>query len=203
MLDHRLRAVLDPALDTAGQALAKRGIGADQVTLIGTAFGLAAACFIAFEAYWTGLLLIAMNRIADGLDGAVARATRKTDRGGYLDITLDFVFYAAIPLCFAIADTPKNALAAACLLAAFLANGVAFMAFALMAERRGLATDAQGPKAFYYMTGIAEGTETIAVFVAMCLWPAYFPWLAIAFALMCFLSAIARIVRAWQVLGER
>jgi len=74
------------------------------------------------------------------LDGAIARATTRTDHSGFLDIALDFVVYSAIPLAFAIYDAHANALAAAFLLASFLANGSTFLAFSIMAEQRGFTT---------------------------------------------------------------
>jgi len=84
----------------------------------GLAVGWAAAIAIAMHAFWLGAALILVSRLLDGLDGAVARATTPTDRGGFLDITLDFLFYASIPLAFAVARPDANALAAAVLLAA-------------------------------------------------------------------------------------
>ncbi len=202
MLDQRMRSLIDPPLDVTGRALAARGITADGVTLVGFAFGAAAAVFIAVGAYGAGLGLIVLNRLADGLDGAVARATRKTDRGGFLDIGLDFAFYAGVPLAFAVADPAANALAAASLLAAFVVNGAIFLAFALMADRRGLTTRAQGEKSLYYLAGLAEGTETIAAFIAMCVWPGAFAWIAYAFALLCVASVAARLVLGWRVLTD-
>ncbi|WP_075214924.1 CDP-alcohol phosphatidyltransferase family protein [Mongoliimonas terrestris] len=194
MLDAALRRLIDPPLDRAGRWLSARGIGADAITLAGFALGVAAAAAIAVGYPLVAVLLIALNRIADGLDGAVARATARTDRGGYLDITLDFTVYALVPLAFAVADPARNALAAAALLAAFYVNGAAFLAFAAMAEKRGLSTRAQGEKSLYYLAGLAEGAETIAVFALMCLWPAGFPLLATAFAALTAASAAARIV---------
>ena len=202
MLDAKLRPWIDPALGLAGRWLSERGIQADQVTVAGFAVGMAAATAIATGAFTLGLALIALNRIADGLDGAVARVRAPTDRGGFLDLALDFIFYAAIPLAFAIADPVRNALPAAFLLAAFLANGAAFLAFAIVASKRGLATSAQGLKSIYYVAGLAEGSETIAIFVAFCLWPAAFPWLAVAFAGLCAVSAAARVIAGWQVFWE-
>ena len=196
MFDSRIRPLIDPPLNTLGRGLARAGVTADAVTLGGFVLGLAAACAIGFGVYWLGFLLIALNRLADGLDGAVARATQKTDHGGYLDITLDFVFYGAIPLAFAVADPAANAVAAAALLASFYANGSAFLAFAISAEKLRLSTDAQGIKSFFYLGGIAEGTETIAVFLIMCLFPAWFAWIAWAFAAVCFVSAFARIAHS-------
>ena len=147
-----------------------------------------------------GLVLILSNRLADGLDGAIARATKPTDRGAFLDITFDFMFYASIPLAFALSDPARNALAAATLIASFLANGGAFLAYAIAAAKRGLATSAQGEKSMYYVTGLAEGGETIAVFCALCLWPDAFSWIAYVFSTLCMLSAIGRLLVGWRTL---
>ena len=202
MLDARLRPLIDRPLDAAGRWLAGRGIGADQVTLAGFVIGVGAAGAIAAGAFTTALLLIALNRLFDGLDGAVARATAKTDRGAFLDIALDFAFYAAVPLAFAIADPGRNALAAAFLLAAFLANGTAFLAFAVMAEKRGLTTYALGEKSLYYLSGLAEGTETIVFFLLVCFWPAAFSAGACLFAAVCLVSAAARLILGWRILSD-
>ncbi|MTI07264.1 CDP-alcohol phosphatidyltransferase family protein [Roseibium denhamense] len=193
MFDARLRPLIDPPLNRAGQLLARRGVSANAMTLGGFALGIAAAVSVAAGLFWLGFLLIALNRLADGLDGAIARHTDKTDSGGYLDITLDFVFYGAIPLAFAIHDPGANALAAAALLFSFYANGSAFLAFAVMAEKRGLSTDAQGQKSLFYISGLAEGAETIALFLLMALLPGWFPVLAWGFAAVCTVSAGARI----------
>ncbi len=194
MLDARLRPLINPSLNRMGRFLAGMGIRANTVTLTGFAIGMAAAVAIASGATLAGLVLMALNRFADGLDGAVARATRKTDLGGYLDITLDFFFYGAIPLAFAILDPANNALPATALLCSFYANGSAFLAFAIMAERKNLTTSAQGSKSLYYLGGLAEGTETITIFLLMALVPAAFPVLAWGFAALCFLSGGARVL---------
>lgn len=200
MFDARLRPFIDPPLNKAGAALARLGVTANSVTLVGFGLGIGAALAVVYGQFLAAFLLIAMNRIADGLDGAVARATRKTDLGGYLDIVLDFAFYGAIPFAFALHDPAQNALPAAALLLSFYANGSAFLCYAIMAQKRGIETRAQGVKSLYYLSGIAEGTETIALFLFFCLWPAGFPVLAWAFAAICFVSAAARIIAAAQTL---
>lgn len=205
MFDARLRPLIDPPLNRLGRMLADAGVSANTVTLAGFALGLGAALAIALGFFLTGFVLIGLNRIADGLDGAIARASRKTDLGGYLDITLDFFFYSAIPLAFALQDPAANALAAAALLASFYANGSAFLAFAIMAEKNRLSTAAQGSKSLYYIGGLAEGAETIALFLLMALLPGWFPVLAWGFAAVCFLSAGARVligVRALLLHGD-
>jgi phosphatidylglycerophosphate synthase len=200
MFDGLARRVIDPPLNAAGRRLAATGITADAVTSAGLVAGLGAAGAIALGAPLIGLALIGLSRLLDGLDGAVARASAKTDRGGYLDIVFDFIFYGAVPLAFAIAD-PAMALPAAVLLFAFYVNGASFLAYAIFAAKRGLETSQRGDKSLYFTAGLAEGTETIAVFVAMCLWPSGFAVLAYGFAAVCLVTAGARIglaVRAFN-----
>lgn len=201
MLDRAATALLKPALDRAAAALVRAGVGADAVTFTGFALGLAAAAAIAFGATGAGLALLLASRLCDGLDGAVARRTAPTDRGAFLDIALDFLFYASIPLGFALADPAANALAAAVLLAAFIGTGSSFLAFAVLAERRGLASTAYPTKGFYFLGGLTEATETLACFVAMCLWPQHFAMLAYGFAALCALTTVTRLVGGARRLG--
>jgi phosphatidylglycerophosphate synthase len=203
MLDRAALALVRPALDGAARVLAARGVRADAVTWVGFALGMAAAGAIAAGAPLGGLALIGLSRLADGLDGALARATRPTDRGAFLDITLDFIFYASVPLAFALAEPARNALPAAVLLAAFIGTGSSFLAYAVLAERRGLKSAAQPRKGLYYLGGLTEGTETFICFAAMCLWPAHFPLLAMGFAALCALTIATRVAIGWATLGER
>ncbi len=201
MLDGWARRRLDPAIGRLAAGLASAGVSANAVTLAAFATGALAAAAIAFEAYWLGLALIAISRLGDVLDGAVARIRGKTDYGGYLDIVLDFFFYGAVPVGFALADPAANAVAAAVLVLSFYVNGASFLAFAILAERRKLEGQARGEKSIFFTTGLAEATETIAVFAAACLWPAWFPALAWGFAAVCFYTALSRIVLAGRQFG--
>lgn len=196
MFDARLRPLIDPPLNAMGRALARMGIGANAVTLTGIVVALAAGLALARGWYGAGLGLIVLNRLLDGLDGAVARATRLSDFGGYLDIVGDFVFYTAVPLGFGLAD-PSARLAAMVLLAMFTLTGISFLAFATLAAKRGLETASHGRKSFFYNTGLAEGAETIAVFVAMALMPRHFAAIAYGFAALCVLTVIQRSLVAW------
>lgn len=197
MLDGAARRILDPGLEAAGRRLVAAGVGADAVTWAGFAIGIAAAGAIAREAYAIGLVLILVSRLCDGLDGAVARQAGKTDLGGYLDIVLDFAFYGLVPLAFVVAR-PENALAGAVLIFSFYANGASFLAFAIIAEKRGIEGEARGPKSLHFTTGLAEATETIFVFCLFCLWPSAFAPMAYFFAAICLLTAASRIALAMR-----
>ncbi len=198
MLDALMRRLIDPPLDRAAAALAARGVGADAVTAAAFVCGMGCAAAIAFGLDALALVLLALGRVGDGLDGAVARVTKRTDRGGFIDIVGDFAFYGAVPLAFALRDPAVNALPAAVLLFSFYVNGASFLAYAAIAARRGLETRKQGMKNIYFSAGLAEGTETIAVFAAMIVFPHAFVWLAAAFAVLCCVSATARVVIAWR-----
>ena len=200
MLDRLAIAALKPALDGLARRLVALGIGADAVTLAGFAIGMAAAAAIGLQQFVAGLALLLTSRLCDGLDGAVARLTRPTDRGAFLDIVLDFLFYASIPLAFAWADPAANALAAACLLGAFIGTGSSFLAFAVLAERRGLKSSDFPNKGLYYVGGLTEATETLLCFVLMALWPQHFAVFALVFAALCGLTTITRIVGGFRAL---
>lgn len=195
MFDSRLRPLINPPLNRLGRAVARLGIGADAVTLLGIAAGVAAGLAIAHAMFLAGLVLILLNRLLDGLDGAVARATRLSDFGGYLDIVADYAFYVAVPLGFGFA-AQANLPYALVLVASFTLTGISFLSFAVIAAKRGLQTDAHGKKSFFYNTGLAEGAETIIAFVLMCLVPAAFPVIAAIFAGLCVVTAIQRSIAA-------
>ncbi|MCB2130099.1 MAG: CDP-alcohol phosphatidyltransferase family protein [Rhodobacteraceae bacterium] len=198
MFDRHLLPVIRSLFDAPARGLIARGITADQVSLAGFGLGLVAVGALAAGAYGTALALIIANRAADGLDGIIARMTAPTDRGAFLDIAFDFVFYALVPLGFALADPAANALAAAVLIASFVGTGSSFLAFASIAARRGMTAKDYPAKGIYYLGGLTEGTETIALFIAMCLWPSAFPALALAFAALCVLTTITRWHQGWR-----
>ncbi len=198
MLDRFATPLLRPPLQAIARVLVRAGVGANTVTLLGFAVGLLAAILIAAGAYSMGAIALLSSRLLDGLDGAVARETQPTDAGGFLDISLDFVFYASIPLAFAVASTTANALPAAALLAAFIGTGSSFLAFAALAAKRGMDNLAYPDKSFYFLGGLTEATETLAFFVAMCIWPAYFDVLAYTFAALCAVTTATRIWWGWR-----
>lgn len=193
MFDRRAQALLRPVLNATARGLVRAGISADALTWLGFAIGIVAAMAIAWQAFGVGLVLLLVSRWLDGLDGSVARLTQPTDAGGFLDIALDFLFYAAIPLGFAVADPTNNALPTAVLLASFIGTGSSFLAFAALAEKRGLTDTALPGKSFYFLGGLTEATETIAVFAAMCLWPEHFGVLAYGFAALCAITTAMRV----------
>jgi phosphatidylglycerophosphate synthase len=203
MFDARLRPLIDPPLNRLGAMVARFGVSANQVTLIGLMFGLLAAVFISFDHSWIALMPLLLSRLADGLDGAVARQTGGSDFGGFLDITCDFAFYGAVPLGFVLLDPSGNGAAGAFLLTSFYINGGSFLGYAVLAEKHGMKSSARGQKALYFTGGLLEGGETIAFFVLLCLFPAGFAAMAWIFGGLCLLTAASRVLLAWQVFGDK
>jgi phosphatidylglycerophosphate synthase len=198
MFDRSFSQLIDPLIQRLARRASRLGLNANQLTLLGFLTGIFAAFLIAHEAYLTGAMAILASRLLDALDGAVARLTRATDAGGFLDIALDFVFYASIPLAFAVSDPARNALPAAVLLAAFIGTGSSFLAFAVMAAKRGLSNLATPNKSFYFLGGLTEASETLICFMAMCAWPGLFIELAYVFAALCALTTATRIWWGWK-----
>ncbi|TDE40016.1 CDP-alcohol phosphatidyltransferase family protein [Antarcticimicrobium sediminis] len=201
MIDAALIPLQRRLLAIPAHWLADRGVHADHITVAGFLVGALTLPALAFGLYGTALVLIALNRAMDGLDGAVARLSDPTDRGAFLDIALDFVFYALVPLGFALADPGQNALPAAVLITGFVGTGSSFLAFAAIAASRGLAAEKYPSKGIYYLGGLTEGFETIALFVAMCLFPAWFPVLAYVFAAACAITTLTRWRHGWVALS--
>jgi len=200
MLDRYIVPILKRPLRAMAVSLEKRKLSADQLTIAGFLFGMLCVGLIASGQPFLALPALVLNRLIDGIDGELARLQTPTDAGGYLDITLDFIFYAFFPVGFALLDPALNALPAVVLVASFVGTGASFLAFASLAEKRGVEHPDFAYKGFYYLDGLAEGTETIVCFVLMCLFPQHFPVLAWSFAVICIITATNRVVFGYRTL---
>lgn len=199
MFDRAVRRRVDPFLNRLAIRAKQRGIGADQVTWAGFTIGLGCMAAVATGSYGIGLILLLINRLFDGLDGAVARATVPTARGAYLDIVLDFLFYAGFVFAFAVAQ-PADAVAAAFLIFSFVGTGSSFLAYAVIAAQRGWQVDGESKKGFAHLGGLAEGTETILVFAVMLIWPDSFVVLAWIFGALCWVTTVTRVATTLRAL---
>lgn len=201
MLDRQLLSLFKGPTDAMASRLLKRGVSADQATFGGFLIGLGAAALIAFGFTLLAIAPLLLSRLLDGLDGAMARLSQTTDRGAFLDISLDFIFYAMIPVAFVLLAPEENAVAGVLLLAAFVGTGTTFLAYAAIAEKRQLKNTAYPMKSFYYIGGLTEGAETIACFLAMCLWPSQFATIATIYAALCLVTTVTRIVSGYHLFG--
>ena len=199
MLDHRINKIIHPIMNGLANHI-PRQISANTITLAGFAIGVMVVPLLWLKLYSAALAVILVNRFFDGIDGAVARKNGTTNLGGYLDITCDFIFYSVVILGFALTDPENNGLAAAFLIFSFVGTGSSFLAFAAAAEKQGISSDSHGQKAFYYLGGLTEGTETILFFVIICMYPEYFPLLAVVFGSICWITVLGRFGSAFTLL---
>lgn len=202
MLDKFIVPRIRPGLRTLAMALHRADISADQVTIAGFVVGILAIPAMAFEQPWLALLCLIVNRLADGIDGELARLDSPSDAGSFLDITLDFIFYAVFPLGFALHDPGQNALPAAFLIASFVGTGASFLAFASQAEKHAIESPDFAYKGLYYLDGLAEGTETIVCFGLMCLFYERFAAIAWIFGVICLLTALNRVYSGYGTLKK-
>ncbi|MEQ6280282.1 CDP-alcohol phosphatidyltransferase family protein [Kluyvera cryocrescens] len=202
MLDRHLHPRLKPWLNRAAALIDRPGVSADGVTLLGFAIGVLALPFLALGWYGAALVAIVVNRLFDGLDGALARRRGLSDAGGFLDIALDFLFYALVPFGFILASPAANAVAGGWLLFAFMGTGSSFLAFAALAAKYQIDNPGYAHKSLYYLGGLTEGTETIALFVLGCLFPQWFAWMAWLFGALCWLTTFNRIWGGYMTLKK-
>ena len=190
MLDARARRLMAPTLDAAGARLSDAGVSPLSLTAAGWLAGVGACLAVATQHGQLALILWLANRLLDGLDGPVARRRGATDLGGFLDIVADFSIYGGFVVAIAVA-VPDARLACVALLSAYYLSGTAFLALASLVERR---THAEGDgRSLRFIGGLAEGTETVVVYVLFCLFPAHSATIAWAFAAAVAVTAVQRI----------
>ena len=194
MIDAYIRPLIDPPLTKTGALLARLKVSANTVTLLGFLFGLGAMLAIATGSPYLGGFLFILNRLSDGLDGGVARSTKMSDFGGYLDIVVDFVIYPGIPLAFCFYDA-TYATSAAFAIFAMAGAMTSFLAHAILCAKNDIQSDKRGKKSFYYLGGICEGFETCLFLGAMCFLPQFFQELAITFGILCLLTTLGRVLQ--------
>jgi len=166
------------------------------MTLFGFAAGLLAMGAIFHQHYWVAAILFLLNRIADGLDGAIARHSQTTDFGGILDIACDFIVYPGIVFAFGLADH-ENLFYASFLIFSFIGPITTFLAYAIVAAKQQKKTSLRGIKSFYHLGGICEGTETAFVLFLICLIPDTFQWVSIIYGTLCWFTTVGRLYQAY------
>ncbi|NJN17299.1 MAG: CDP-alcohol phosphatidyltransferase family protein [Oscillochloris sp.] len=197
MIDKLLRVPKEYVLTPLAAAL--RPVHPNVITV--AACGLGLACGLAAAQGMAGLAigLWAVNRVLDGLDGTLARMHNKqSDFGAYLDIVLDHLVYAAVPLGLAIAaGTTGVYLALAGLLISFYVNGATWMYLAALLEKRARGATASGEMTSVTMPGgLIEGAETVVFYTLFLLFPGILGPLFWLMAALTLLTATQRVVWA-------
>ena len=194
------RALIYKFIDASAQIFSDNGVSANVSSVIGFAIGLLAINFLAMNMFGWALICILLNRLFDAIDGRIARKTKVTEFGIFLDASLDYIFYTGVIFGFALANPEQNAIAATFLLFGFAASACAMLAYALVASKQKELTEIVISKSPF-----AQGAETLIALVIMCIIPAWFMELAIFFGIICLVKAFSIIATAYYnfVIAER
>jgi phosphatidylglycerophosphate synthase len=201
MLDEPLRKMMDPLYARAADALAWRNVRPSRFIVAGFVLSVAAVPAIATGYYILGLVLIALGRSVDGLGGAIRSQTRATDLGDFLDICLEYIYCAAVPFAFALAD-PSLALAACFFIFSFTVSAATFLSYWRFATKRGIDVKADGVKSVSHIAGLTDGAEAFIAFAIACIHPQWFGIVAYVFGVICFISAGLRMAAAFSEFPE-
>ena len=204
MIDARLRANLHGVFARAAEVVDRPRISPDAITYSGFALGIAAAASAWWRHWIVALALWLLSRIADGVDGALARrrikaGALKNPAGGYLDIMADFAIYGSFVVGVA-HGAGKSYLPFLFVLLAYYLNGTSFLAFSSIGEKEGIRLDDGRSLSFIY--GLAEATETIVVHSAWCLFSASAGTIASIWAVIVFFSAALRFLHSKRLLTK-
>lgn len=205
MWDARLRTALGPTVEVVARRLHRLGVHPLALTLTGFLCGTAACVAVGARAWWLGLALWLVNRLLDGLDGAVARVSGRTSAlGGFLDLVADFAVYGGFVIAVAVA-VPDARVACLVLLGAYYVSGTAFLTLSSLIERYSANSSRGGTltdeRSLRFVGGLAEGAETIVVYVLFCIFPGAATVIAWVFAAAVAITAAQRIAAGVRILG--
>jgi len=200
MFDERMRSLKDTAINPL--AVLFSAIPPWSLSVLGLVMGGLTAVFLYQQQYLLGLLFWGLNRLFDGLDGAVARMSGNTsDFGGYLDIIFDFIVYAIIPVALVLgrdgSDGDGLTFALIFLLSTYYVNGASWMYLAAILEKRNQ-DDTDRLTSITMPTGLVGGTETIVFYTAFILLPSYLVFLFGLMGLLIVITIGQRLVWAAQ-----
>jgi phosphatidylglycerophosphate synthase len=191
MFDERVRAMLPRAVKPVIRLLARAGVTPNVMSVLAFAAALAAAALVATGFPRTGIGVWLVSRVGDGLDGILARETRRsTAFGGYLDITLDMTAYSLMVIGFALAHPDLGIVWSVILLGYALAitTTLALSNAAAAAGQR--VSDTNRP--FQFTTGMAEAGETTVMYVLWVVFPGWLRWLAWVWVAMIVVTVVQR-----------
>lgn len=193
---HKIYAKAYNFFNLAGSKLGEIGVKANWVSWLGFIIGIFAVNFLAMGMFGWALFAILLNRFCDALDGAIARATKITNFGVFLDATLDYIFYGGIIWGFALSGA-ASAASVCFLMFGFSAAACSMLAYSVIAYKMNSDQELNLDNSPFYLGGFAQGSETFVVFVILCLFPSWFVTLAIILGILSLIKAFSIIVAAY------
>ena len=199
MIDKKINNYLKPYLFYLAKILYRYNISANFITLIGSITGFLCFFFIIKSNFILAFLFLFLNRLFDGLDGAIARLVGETDLGAFYDIISDFIFYCLFPIAFIFINI-DNAYSICFLLLSFVATQSTFLASAWLLEKNKIFISKKYTKSFFYIGGITEGFETIICFSLMLLFNNFIDLISYCFGTLCWITFIFRVFYIRKIL---
>ncbi len=193
---HKIYAKTYNFFNIAGGKLGEIGVKANWISWLGFIIGVFAINFLAMGMFGWALFAILLNRFCDALDGAIARATKITNFGVFLDATLDYIFYGGIIWGFALSGV-GSAASVCFLMFGFSAAACSMLAYSVIAYKMNSKQELNLDNSPFYLGGIAQGSETFVVLVLLCLFPSCFVHLAIILGILSLIKAFSIIVAAY------
>jgi len=168
-------------------------------TLLALLTGLVAAYFAARQSTGLSFAIWLLSRFLDGFDGLIARIQgTQSDFGGYLDILLDFLIYAIVPIGLVLGHpSTQNYLALAIMLASFYVNSTSWMYLSAILEKRAV-HDPDTLTTVVMPAGLIGGAETITMYCIFLLFPNWIALLFSLFAALVFVTVLQRLTWAWK-----
>jgi phosphatidylglycerophosphate synthase len=195
VFDSSLRTTIDPYLNKLADQLGKIGVKPNHISVYGFVVGIVGCIAIGMASYMFGLFLILLNRLCDGVDGAVARYNQEQGEkpnayGAYLDTVLEMLLFGAFVFLFVLGQ-PHHA------------TGGVFILFSFL----GLFTTSLGSyvvgnnnikRPFYHPVNLVQRTEIVGFIILSCFYPDAFSAIAVLFGVLCWFTTISRIWFAYR-----
>ena len=173
------------------------GVSANMVTSAGLAFAGLGLNFAALGATKLALLCFLINRLADVLDGAVARLGGIRPFGIFYDLFADYASYGLFLWGFILLNPQTNASAGAFLFLTLLLSGISLLGYALASNK---------PLPFLNfdtkscLLGAAHNLDMFLAVLCFCLLPEFFTMTAIFFGGLLTLKSLLVLSNAYYVL---
>ncbi|MEG0775671.1 CDP-alcohol phosphatidyltransferase family protein [Clostridium sp.] len=195
MLDTKGRKYIQPLFEKVANFTIKRGITANQVTIVAFLVGIIAAIAVCFGNAVVGVALLWLSGFLDALDGTIARKTNSSSSiGTLMDILFDRIVEIAMLLAIECMTNSVNiGIYISIVLSAIIISMTVFLTVGALVEK-------SGNKSFYYQAGLAERTEGFIMISLAAILPDFREIILVVFAAMMLFTAGQRFLEAKRIL---
>jgi archaetidylinositol phosphate synthase len=193
MLDTHARKWVQPSIEGTARLLLKKGLSANQVTVIAFIVGTATGLIYYLGFPILAVILLWLSGFLDAVDGTMARLTKPSPFGTVMDVTFDRIVEISVILGVAFLH-PDIMWAILLLSVSIIISMTIFLTVGAVSEK-------QGMKSFYYQAGLAERTEGFILFSVMMLFPSIILWTTLLFFAVELFTGLQRFLEAKRLLS--